>query len=208
MFFENDGMGNFQLRDARGVPSRSRDYAGTTVGLWDIDADGHLDLVTSRSSDPFDGGVAMVFWGHDGFSFDPEPVIIAVEGLEDTGQEYLRNGLPMPTAPHVLDFEFADFDGDGADDIAFVTEADFYRRWQITVARVEDRNIRARVVDQSAVDANFSIFWITACDLREDGRMDLVYEYFGQHFYSIWRRDTRSNQSRMEHIFDDSSTAS
>lgn len=198
MFFENDGTGTFRLRDAAGVPSQSRDYAGTTLGLWDIDGDGYLDLITSRRSNPFDSGVALIFWGRDGFSFDPQPNVISVEGLEDTGQEYLRNGLRMPTAPHVLDFEFADFDGDGADDIVFVTEADFYRRWQITVARIEDRTTFARVVDRSAVDADFSIFWITACDLRNDGRMDLLYEHFGQHFSSIWRRDSGSNQSRME----------
>lgn len=197
-FFENDGQGRFALRQARGIPRYSAEIRSTTVGLWDIDEDGHLDLVTSRRSDPFDGGIATVFWGRDGFAFEAEPTIIFVDGLEDSGVTYMRDGLPMPTAPGVLDLEFADFDGDGSTDIALVSQSDFYQRWQISVAEFNGRTTTARIVDRSANDSSLSLFWISACDLREDGTMDLVYESFNQNLNGIWRRTAYANTSRME----------
>lgn len=198
LFFENDGEGRFSLSRASGIPRQSSEIASTTVSLWDVDGDSHLDLVTSRRSDPFDGGIAMIFWGQPGFGFGDTPVRIITDELEDSGEVFMRNGFPMPTAPESLDFEFADFDGDGDSDVAIITQSDFYRSWQLTVAQVENRTITANVVDQSAYDANFSVFWINACDLRDDGAMDLVYEHFGQRFGNVRRRDSGSNTSRME----------
>ena len=198
LFFENDGRGRFSLRRAGGIPRQSYEIDYHTVALWDVDNDGHLDLVTSRRSDPFDGGVALIFWGRAGFAFEETPLRITTDDLEDSGEVIMRNGFPMETAPGVLDFEFGDFDGDGNTDIAMVSQSDFYRRWQLTIASFADRSVSARVVDRSAVDANFPIFWINACDFHDDGTIDLVYEHFGQHFDSIWRRDAGSNTSRME----------
>ena len=198
LFFENDGRGRFSLRHADGIPRRSHEIDFITVALWDVDNDGHLDLVTSRRSDPFDGGIAMVFWGRPGFAFEETPLRITTDDLEDSGEVIMRNGFPMETAPGVLDFEFGDFDGDGNTDVAMVSQSDFYRRWQLTIASLEDRSVSARVVDRSAVNANFFVFWINACDLHDDGTDDLVYEHFGQHFYSVWGRDAGSNTSRME----------
>lgn len=198
LFFENDGRGRFSLRHADGIPRRSHEIDFITVALWDVDNDGHLDLVTSRRSDPFDGGIAMVFWGRPGFAFEETPLRITTDDLEDSGEVIMRNGFPMETAPGVLDFEFGDFDGDGNTDVAMVSQSDFYRRWQLTIASFEDRSVSARVVDRSAVNANFFVFGINACDLHDDGTDDLVYEHFGQHFYSVWGRDAGSNTSRME----------
>ena len=198
LFLENNGEGIFSLRRANGIPRQSSDYDGVTVGLWDVDDDGHLDFVTSRRSDPFDGGIAMIFWGRDGFDFEPEPMVIFSDGLSNTGAMITRNGYQMATAPGVLDFEFADFDGDGDTDIAMVTQSDFYGRWEVSLSEFNGREAVTTVVDQSSDDAFFAIFWINACDLQIDGDIDLVYEHFGQRFHNVWQPDAESNTSRME----------
>ena len=198
LFFENDGEGRFTFRRARGIPRQSYEIESITVSLWDVDNDGHLDLLASRRSDPFDGGLALIYWGRPGFGFEDSPTRIVADELEDSGKVFLRNGFPMKTAPGVLDFEFADFDGDGDADVALVSQSDFYRRWQVTVAYLEGRDVTTRVIDQSSEEANFAIFWVTACDLHDDGDVDLVYEHFGQSFANVWRRGPGSNTSRME----------
>lgn len=198
LFYENDGKGNFSLRQVDGVNSRSEEYSAETVALWDVDSDGNLDFLVARKSTPFDGGVALVFWGADGFSFNRKPSVIYVNDLEDSGDQIIRNGYFMRTAPGVLDFEFSDFDKDGTTDVAIVTQSNFYRQWQISIARFNDRKSSASILDRSEQHSNFSIFWITACDLQNDGDVDLVYEHFGQDYRNVWKTTVATDTSRMD----------
>jgi FG-GAP-like repeat len=184
LFYVNDGKGSFGIVQKVGIPLEDKNYGGGAVGLWDVDHDGLLDLLVSTLDDDGDGfHFASIYWGKIGFEFDPEPSQLTIPENEVRNfAPVVRNGEEMATAPAVLDFEFADFGGGKGAGIAVILEEGFYSAWSMIVLNVQNRVPEVFYTDHSPEGQRYYMPWISACDLKGDDDMDLVYDHFGQHF--------------------------
>ncbi len=162
----NDGTGVFSVDDTK-VLSASGIF---TCELYDINHDGFLDLIWGGGADgKWDGGFwpAEVIWG-DGHAF-----------LENNGISYLvasENSLG-----EFLDFEFADLDNDGVDEIICATTSQ-YQGWGIEVYRLEGKDFidRSSVYFEPDGSVGHGENWIGGVDLEEvDGKIYLICQQYG-----------------------------
>lgn len=182
IFLENDGKGIFNIRKKTGLDSQPLGLQGETIRLWDVNSDGHLDLVTGFYSKEIVGSFGQIFWGLPGFKFNKTPTVLHEKSLVDEGAVIWRNGYKMETEPTALDFEFGDFDNDGKTEVVASIQTNFYRDWSLAISDIDGSSVETAIIDRADPENFFSLFWIHACDLRADGNLDLIYEHFGQNY--------------------------
>ena len=133
--------------------------------LWDVDDDGNLDVLLDGHEEPL-----AIFWGDGAGDFSDRQVI---SGFDDQVMH---------------DIDFADFDGDGKMELAVLSSLKgmkkrkgWYVGFKIQTVRHTDRTFSEPVlIHHSPI---FWLAWITACDLKDDGRVDLVYEQHGERWH-------------------------
>jgi hypothetical protein len=202
LFYKNDGFGSFSLVTDVGIKTESKHYDASTVALWDIDDDGYLDLVVNTiDKEGGDFEIAAIYWGKSGFSFSKDPSIISISDADvaRTPPE-TRNGEDVPTVPFALDFDFAKFTKNSGTGIAAVLATGSYSSWSIFILNVKDREVSVTYRDiKIPEERKFFIPWISACDLQNDGDIDIVYDHFGQIYpYGVVNPDPNSDVSRLD----------
>lgn len=160
----NNGNETFSFREIGGSQNRSWDknpryYFAT---LWDIDDDGFLDLVLGSQEDP-----TKIIWGNGKPSFSGPSVTLP--NKDD----------------YYFDLEFADFDGDGKKELITLgslynparSYQAHYSGWHIQKIKIVDRKIVSiEDIDKVMADRNTYMERFSACDIQEDGDLDLVHE--------------------------------
>lgn len=160
----NDGTGKFKyrnlnLRNIRGMP---KNYYNAQ--FWDVDADGALDLILGGDSD---NAPLAIYWGKGNGDFDTNSTLVP----ELTGT--------------MQDLVFGDFDNDGVDELLVLSSKPRYAGFEINLYELGQREIlpSMKVFDHTG-------FWypyFTACDLANDGDLDIVIENFDQLWF--WNPD-------------------
>ncbi len=162
----NDGTGLFNVDDSLVLPANGI----FTCELYDINHDGFLDLIWGGGSDgKWDGRfwAAEVIWG-DGRSF-----------TETNSISYLT-----PSANSLgefLDYEFADLDNDGIDEIICATTSG-YQGWGLEIYKFEGKDFidRTSVYFEQGESIRYGENWIGGVDLEEvDGKVYLVCQQYG-----------------------------
>lgn len=203
LFYVNDGSGSFDITAQVGISLESRTYGGGAVSLWDVDGDSYLDLIVSTIDD---GGnefnVAAIYWGEAGLGFESAPSQLSIPVTEVRKFEpVMRNGETMVTHPAALDFEFSVFGSDNATGVAAILESGFYSAWSLTVFSLKGRDPAVSYIDHSPEGQRFYIPWISACDLKADNDIDIVYDHFGQNFpHGIVKPNPESDFHRLDKI--------
>jgi hypothetical protein len=136
----NDGSGafkywNLNLRNIRGMP---KNYYNAQ--LWDVDADGALELILGGDSE---NAPLAIYWGKGNGYFETNATFMP--GLTGTMQ----------------DLVFGDFDNGGVDELLALSSKPGY--------------------------AGYWYQYFTACDLGNDGDLDIVIENFDQLWF--WNPD-------------------
>jgi len=160
----NNGDETFSFREIGGSQNGSWDnnprYFFAT--LWDIDEDGFLDLVLGSQKDP-----TKIIWGNGKSSFSGPS--ITLPNKDD----------------YYFDLEFADFDGDGKKELITLGSLynparghqAYYSGWHIQKIKIVDRKVvSVEDIDKVMSDRNTFMERYSACDIQEDGDLDLVYE--------------------------------
>ena len=160
----NNGNETFSFREIAGSQNKSwsnnsRYYFAT---LWDIDEDGFLDLVMGSQEDP-----TKIIWGNGKPNFSGP-------------------SLTLPNKDdYYFDLELADFDGDGKKELITLGSLHnpargyqaHYSGWHIQKIKIVDRKIVSiEDIDKVMADKNTFLERFSACDIQEDGDLDLVYE--------------------------------
>ncbi len=164
----NKGNETFSFREIGGSQDKSWDSNPRYyfASLWDIDGDGFLDLLLGSQKDP-----TKIIWGNGEPSFSGSSVMLP--NKDD----------------YYFDFEFADFDGDG--DKELITLGSLYNPardhqahysgWHIQRINIVDRKvINIEDIEKVMADRNTFMERFSACDIQEDGDLDLVYERHSQ----------------------------
>ena len=163
----NNGDNNFSFSTVIGASgtwnTNERFY---NAQLWDIDKDGFLDLFVDGHKE-----LASIFWGN-GRGFNSKPT--RIEALD----------------AHLMeDVLFTDIDNDGVEEIVVLTsnqdpskpatdDNNYYYGWGIYVVETEGRKvIRAETLYETG--GQF-LPYFTACDLKNDGDMDIIINILGQ----------------------------
>lgn len=185
LFYVNDGVGSFSLTSDVGIRLADMSYGAATVGLWDLDHDGYLDLLVGKvdtyGGEDFD--IASVYWGEKGLKFELNPTTLSIpDSAVRKTEPVIRNGEEMTTFPSLLDVEFSNFGEGAGNGLAAILESGFYSSWSLVLFKIQGRDLEVAYIDQSAEEQRFYVPWISACDLKNDGDMDIVYDHFGQNY--------------------------
>lgn len=163
----NKGDGTFKATSLINEWQHSKKDHFYTAEVWDIDGDGFLDVVLGTPE------VGLVFlWGLPSSKDSPK-----FSSKQRFSPPILKDRLP-------LDMAFADFDGDGHDEMAIIDSRIFdnrYRGWGITVVDFDGkRKPTIKSVYDDDPQQNFHWHgWIDACDVDGDGDMDLSAQMMG-----------------------------
>ena len=166
----NNGNSIFEYREIAHTAHGSWDDQPRyyTAGLWDFDEDGYLDLILGSQKD-----YTKIFWGDGSGSY--------TRGSIEVGD---RND-------YFFDFEFFDTDNDGTKELvtfggSFNDQSDHqnhYKGWHIQKIDLQDREVVAvETLEKVITESNFFLEKFSACDIQNDGDLDLVYERHSQ-FY-------------------------
>ncbi|MBE58587.1 MAG: hypothetical protein CMD66_04160 [Gammaproteobacteria bacterium] len=164
----NSGSGKFKAMTFLNKHQHRADEHLYTAEVWDLDADGFLDIVLASSN-----GVGMViFWGER--SEKDRPVFSKKQRFKP---EVFADRLP-------LDMAFGDFDGDGFDEMATIDtrgRPNRYRGWGIVLVDFDGtRNPVAKSVYDEDPGQNYHWHgWIDACDVNKNGLIDLSAQILG-----------------------------
>jgi len=163
----NKGDGTFKATSLINEWQHGKKDHFYTAEVWDIDGDGFLDVVLGTPE------VGLVFlWGLPSSKDSPK-----FSSKQRFSPPILKDRLP-------LDMAFADFDGDGHDEMAIIDTRIFdkrYRGWGITLVNFDgNRKPTIRSVYDDDPQQNFHWHgWIDACDVDGDGDIDLSAQMIG-----------------------------
>jgi hypothetical protein len=159
-FYINDGNANFTVATDRFDQSIAKVF---TAELIDIDQDGYVDLLVGAHE--FDGDGTTIYWGSSTGSYTKASRTILPE---------------FPAYGVVLDFDAADFDGDGDRDLAINRTGggndNFYVGSKIQLLiNNGNRNFTDATnhIDNPGTDSDSWFPWLRAQDIDQDGDIDL-----------------------------------
>ena len=163
----NKGNGEFKAKMFIDSWKHDRKDNYYTAEVWDLDEDGHLDIVLGTP----ELGLSF-FWGKPSNADNPK-----FSSIQRFSPDIFKNRLP-------LDMAFADFDGDGNVEMAIIDTRIFdkrYRGWGITLVDFnKSRNPKAVPIYDDDPKQNFHWHgWIDACDVDGDGDIDLSSQMMG-----------------------------
>ena len=156
----NDGQGSFKLKTL--FENVGRNY---NIVLWDVDEDGNLDTILDGHEEPL-----SVFWGEGQGAFSDKQVITGFENQV------------------MHDVEFADLDNDGMPELVVLSSLKGMKKrkgWYVGF-KIQSVTANKREFSEPKLIHHSPIFWlawITGCDLKNDGKMDLVYEQHGERWH-------------------------
>ncbi len=158
-FYINDGRGNFEMVTDRYDGSMNQIF---TVELIDVDEDGFVDLLTGQD-DQADLST-MIYWGNS------------------TGSYTMANSTIIPPFTNygtVLDFDAADFDGDGDLDLVVNRTgggANFYVGRQVQLLLQDNRQFSDATsqINVSGDPSGIWFPWIRVQDVDNDGDIDFL----------------------------------
>jgi len=169
----NDGAGRFSYREIANTNQRTYLHNAKyySARLWDIDSDGSLDLLVDGHEE-----LTSIYWGNGSYNiFNGEPTILPSENQS------------------MHDIEFGDFVGDGKSELAILSSlsngTSFHKGVAIQYVKLRGRNVdqiinAERILlplgNEYLVDENMWFSEFSACDLLDDGDLDLVYEQHGE----------------------------
>lgn len=140
--------------------------------LWDVDGDGRLDIVTDGDHTRSWADVPLtVMWGAGDGTFKSKTTVSGFKGKK--GQDY----------------EFVDTDKDGNIEIVVLNSLQgakkdhWYAGWGIDTVEFTGRTPGklTNISHNTGNDTDWSWFpFFAACDLKNDGDMDLVIDVYGQ----------------------------
>ena len=176
----NDGKGNFSLRTL--FRNIGRNY---NVKLWDFDQDGYLDMFIDGHEEPL-----RVFWGsRNGLSRERSG---AIEGfdlhlMQDMAFGQFTSGFPQAAV-------LSSFRSDPSN-------GHYYQGHSIDLIEFEgDSVMKSGNVDRAWRSKGYNWFpWFSACDLKDDGSLDLVYEQHGEN-WDWYVRPGSLNWSRIDKV--------
>lgn len=164
----NSGAGKFKASTFLNKHQHMADENLYTAEVWDLDADGFLDIVLASPN-----GVGMViFWGERSKKDRP-----AFSRKHRFRPEVFGDRLP-------LDMAFGDFDGDGFDEMATIDtrgRPNRYRGWGIVLVDFDGtrKPVAKSVYDEDPGQNYHWHGWIDACDVNNDGLIDLSAQVLG-----------------------------
>ena len=160
LLYINNGDGSFKLKTLSRKAGRNYNLV-----LWDIDGDQNLDVIIDGHEEPL-----SVFWGKGNGKFLSQQPI---DGFDDQVMH---------------DVEFGDFDGDGAQDLVVISSLKGTKKrkgWYVGF-KIQKISLEGRTFSKPTKIHHSPIFWlgwITGCDLKKDGQIDLVYEQHGERWH-------------------------
>lgn len=153
----NDGKGNFKIRTL--FTDIGRNY---NIKLWDFDTDGKLDILIDGELEPL-----TVFWGDGNGHFSQKSIISEIsnsdtmmdiaslsKGSEKVARIAVLTGLSLGRGHSFFGYD--------------ISELEFAGRTIVASKKID------RLEEASWLP------WISSCDLRNDGDVDLVSEFFGE----------------------------
>jgi len=189
VYYLNDGKGNFSYKvflGKNGTWKTTKRYYNSL--LWDIDADGMLDLVLGGHRDPAGKGMLppVVHWGKRGGSFSSP--------FEKKAQVLSSNIY----GDMMQDAAVSDVDGDGKADLIFLnsdpksekpeaTNHFNYFGFSFVYYTINGREISEPKPVASYQTRTQAYLWLarfSECDLGNDGDTDFVFESHGERFWT------------------------
>ena len=137
--------------------------------MWDLDDDGFLDLILGSQKSK-----TKIIWGTG--DFDGE----ATEFGDETD--------------YYFDFEFRDFNGNGVKELitlggAYNPKSEYqknYKGWHFQKFELRDRTIKKiQDIEKIVHHSNMFLANFAACDIQQDGDLDLVFERSRQFYRSL-----------------------
>tara|TARA_B100002003_G_scaffold242907_1_gene266587 strand:- start:145 stop:1443 length:1299 start_codon:yes stop_codon:yes gene_type:complete len=177
----NDGKGKFRYSVA--IPRTIHNPAWNSF-LWDIDGDNYLDLIAINVRYGVD-----VHWGNKGTKFSKNPAKIILGENRQTAH----------------DVEFGDFNNDGVPELVFLSSEGLsakdqtpYSGWSLKSVEFDGRKPSGPVTLDGVLAKTAGFHWMArfaACDLKNDGLLDLVYEHHGEQspYYMIQQTGSVDN---------------
>ncbi|MDE2790527.1 MAG: VCBS repeat-containing protein [Paracoccaceae bacterium] len=179
--YVNDGKGNFSIRTL--FRNIGRNY---NVTLWDFNGDGHLDLFIDGHREPL-----TVFWGsQDGYSKRKSQVIEGFDPnlMHDMAFGQFTSGFPQAA---VLSSYKPD-----------LPNSHYYQGYSIDLIELTGGTVeKTENIDwaENPSGRHLWLAWFTACDLKKDGNLDLVYEQHGERWHQGFE-DTSINWARIDKV--------
>lgn len=170
VLLENLGSGNFKNKKLFNNVGKF-----SFLELWDVDDDGYLDILMSGHTTDL-----QISWGEGRGRFS-KPVLLLDEPNSKT---------------QVI--EFADIDNDGKVELILLSSLStditkkkynyimYYGGFEISVLEIGKREILSKKVITRHIHPKGHHSWlarISACDIKNDGKMDLVFEKIGEGNY-------------------------
>lgn len=172
----NDGTGDFKAETVLGAGKQwhqnDRNY---NAQLWDINKDGYLDLLVDGHEE-----YAAIYWGQEksgifGSWFNSNPT-----RLKDLDKQLFQ------------DVEFADINNDGREELVFLSslnipgEKHYYQGWGVYSIGFNGRTPEpVQVIHETKDPKKYRWYpYISACDLKQDGNIDLVMLISGQRYHN------------------------